>query len=196
VKPFPTTVEGIYAQHLAAGYAMSFHMPHLRTLAEGLEQAVEFGVNRGCSSAALLAGGVGHLLSYDIRVKTPAALALEVAAGARWDYRIGDSRTGAIPPCDLLLVDSLHTYAQVEAELAHAADQVRRWLIFHDSISFGSVGANGETGHWVWSGDRPPIPATAIGIRPAIDALMIRDDSWRIASHETASHGLLVLERR
>jgi hypothetical protein len=40
------------------------------------------------------------------------------------------------------------------------------------------------------------VPLTALGIRPAIDDLMIRDPSWRIVARYTDSHGLLVLERR
>jgi hypothetical protein len=40
------------------------------------------------------------------------------------------------------------------------------------------------------------VPTDALGIRPAIDELLIRDPSWRIVAHYTDSHGLLVLERR
>ena len=35
----------------------------------------------------------------------------------------------------------------------------------------------------------------ALGIRPAIDQLLMRDPSWRIMAHYLDSHGLLVLSR-
>ncbi len=186
-------VEALYRGHAEGRTTMAAHLPRLRALAAGLPLAVEFGVKRGGSSSALLLGAQ-HVLSYDL-VETPQARELEAAAGDSWEYRIGDSRTADVRACDLLLVDSLHTYAQVRAELQRWAGRVRRWLVFHDSVTFGSIGADGETGRWLHAGP-PPIPPEALGIRPAVDELMIADDTWRIVSHETASHGLLVLERR
>lgn len=175
--------------------AMTAHLPRLKALADGCSLVVEFGVKRGASSAALLLGAE-RVRSYDV-VATPQALQLQKVAGDRWDYRLQDSRTADISACDLLLVDSLHTYAQVTSELERHADAVRRWLVFHDTITFGSIGANGETGQHLWTyRTGQSVPKAAMGIRPAIDELMIRDQSWRIHAHYTDSHGLLVLERR
>jgi hypothetical protein len=173
---------------------MTAHLPRVRALADGLAIAVEFGVKRGASSAALLLGAT-RVVSYDI-VETPQARVLQRLAGSRWEYRLEDSRTAAIPACDLLLVDSLHTYAQVQSELCQHAAKVRRWLVFHDTITFGSIGAHGETGQHLWRYVQgQSVPMAAMGIRPAIDELMIRDPSWMIRAHHVDSHGLLVLER-
>jgi hypothetical protein len=38
----------------------------------------------------------------------------------------------SIPECDVLLIDSLHTYAHVMAELKHATS-VKETIIFHDT---------------------------------------------------------------
>jgi hypothetical protein len=189
------TVEQIYQEHCATPTAMTVHLPRLRALAEGLPLAVEFGVKRGASSSALLLGAA-RVVSYDI-VETPEALRLKAAAGDRWTYRIQNSITADVPACDLLFVDSLHTFDQVDRELARHAESVRRYLVFHDVLTFGSVGANGETGAQMWTyrlGES--VPQSCLGIRPAIDALMIRDRSWQIAASYTDSHGLLVLERQ
>jgi len=190
----PRTLEDLYAQHCASGSAMAAHLPRLRALAEGCALAVEFGVKRGASSAALLLGAT-HVISYDVR-ETPEARVLEQLAGARWEYRLEDSRAAACPPCDLLFVDSLHTYDQVRAELAAHADHVRRWLVFHDVLTFGTVGAKGESGEQIHPYRRgESVPRDALGIRPAIDELLIRDRSWHIAASYSDSHGLLVLRR-
>lgn len=183
-----------YDHWYARPSAIRAHLPRLQALAAGCGLAVEFGVKRAASSAALLLGAA-RVVSYDI-VPTPEAIRLQAEAGSRWDYRIEDSRTAEILACDLLFVDSLHTFAQVDAELRRHAEAVRRYLVFHDTITFGSVGADGETGQHCWQ-YRPgvPMPPEALGIRPAIDALLIRDRSWQIAAHYTDSHGLLVLER-
>ena len=189
------SVEEIYEAHRAGRTAMAAHLPTLRELASGLGLAVEFGVNCGGSSSALILGAE-HVVSYDV-VETPQARELERAAGDRWEYRLGDSRAARFPPPDILFVDSLHTYAQCQAELVAHASRVFRYLVFHDVITFGVIGADGETGGHLWEYETGvSVPREALGIRPAIDDLMIRDPSWRIAESYVHSHGLLVLERR
>lgn len=184
-----------YERACAAHTAMSPHLPRLRHLARGLELAQEFGVKRAASSAALLLGAE-HVISYDI-VETKEARALEQAAGTRWSYCLQDSRVAPVTPCELLFIDSLHTFAQLDAELRRHAESVRRWIVFHDTVTFGSIGAEGETGRHLWTyTPGASVPAGALGIRPAIDALMARDPTWYIRAHYTDSHGLLVLERR
>jgi len=193
--PNRAAIEAIYQRHLTKiKRAITAHLPRLRGLAAHCERIVEFGVKSGASSSALLACPL--VISYDL-VPTHEARELQQAAGSRWDYRLQDTRTAPIEPCDLLFVDSLHTYDQVHAELTRHADAVRRWLVFHDHLTFGSIGANGETGKHLWTYQPgQSVPMNALGIRPAIDNLMIRDRSWAVRSSYTDSHGLLVLERQ
>lgn len=188
-------LEALYQRHCAAGTAISAHLPRLRELAEGLELVVEFGVKRGASSCALLLGAK-RVVSYDIEA-TPDARRLEALVGDCWDYRIEDSRTANVPPAEMAFVDSLHTFAQVEAELKHA-DKISRYLVLHDVATFGEIGALAETGRhsWAYQYGRGSVPREHWGIRPAVDFLMIRDPSWHIIERRVESHGLLVLERR
>lgn len=189
------TIEDVYAQHCQGRTAMAPHLPRLRSLATGYELAVEFGVKHGASSAALLLGA-SHVISFDV-VETPQARQLQALAGDRWEYRIQDSRRAFVPECQLLFIDSLHTYAQVSDELEAHAHKVKRYLVFHDSLTFGSIGAKGESGEQLWTYQRGvSVPLEALGIRPAIDELMVRDPSWHIVAHDVTSHGLLILERR
>lgn len=190
----PRSVEEIYEATVAGRTAMAAHLPRLRELATGADLAVEFGVKRGGSSSALILGA-DHVISYDI-VETRQARELERAAGDRWEYRLEDSRTASFPSCDLLLVDSLHTYAQCRAELEAHAERVTRQLVFHDVITFGVIGADGEAGGHLWEYETGvSVPQEALGIRPAIDELMIRDPQWHVAESYYHSHGLLILER-
>lgn len=191
------TVEDIYRRHCAADTAITPHLPRLRALAEGFSLAVEFGVKRGASSSALLMGAE-RVISLDV-VATEEARELKRVAGERWDYRIGDSRTADLPDwIDGLFIDSLHTYQQCKAELEAHADKVMHWIALHDVGTFGEIGAMAETGHysWIYVPGKGSCPEKNLGIRPAVDELMCRDDSWRIAARYTDSHGLLVLERR
>lgn len=199
-----TAVQKAYDMHLRSGTAIAAHLPRLRLLAGGMSTITEFGVKRGASSSAFLLGlinaySVGVLTSYDV-VETPQARALALTVGEeRWRYRIQSSLDAPREPTDLLFVDSLHTYDQTRAELERHADSVAKLLIFHDTMTFGCVGADGESGKQLWDYGRhrgQPVPDYAYGIRPAVDQLMMRDSTWRIMCHHLDSHGLLVLERR
>lgn len=192
----PDSVEAFYQRELARPErAITAHLPRLRVLASLCRTVVEFGVKRGASSSALLLGGA-EVFSYDI-VETKEARLLERLAGPQWHYAVQDSRKAVSQMCDLLFIDSLHTYAQVDEELKIHAGWAHRWLVFHDVLTFGSIGADGETGRWSWTPEAgKSVPVEHLGIRPAIDALMIREPNWHIAASYPDSHGLLVLERR
>ncbi len=108
-----TTVDAFYQVACQQASATGPHLPRLRALAEGCDLAIEFGVKKARSSAALLMGA-SRVISCDL-IETREARLLAQIAGPRWDYRIESSITADLPPCDLLFVDSLHTYAQVKA---------------------------------------------------------------------------------
>lgn len=189
------TLESIYNDHAAGNTAISVHLPRLRALAEGLELAVEFGVKRGASSSALLLGA-DHVVSYDI-ASTPEARELKRVAGDRWEYWIEDSRRADVPECDLLFVDSLHTFEQCRDELAVHGNKASKFLVFHDTQTFGTVGAEGESGRqkWTYAAGKGSVPLDCLGIRHAVDLFQIDNPQWRIAAAYPDSHGLLVLAR-
>lgn len=177
-------IEKVYQVHCESGTAMAAHLPVLRSLAAGCSSAVEFGVKRGGSSSALLLG-CGKVTSFDI-VLNKRAVELKRLAGDAWDYRIESSLTAEPVGADLLFIDSLHTYSQMAIEISRHGPYAHKYIAFHDTITFGSVGAAGETGK-----HEPDV----LGIRPAIDEFMVRYPHWKIAAHHVNSHGLLILER-
>jgi len=190
-----TSIEEFFQSELThQERAITGHLETLRLLASRVSIVCEFGVKRGASSAALLLGA-DEVYSYDIK-ETKEARRLEALACGRWHYMVANSLDVMIPACDLLFIDSLHTFAQCDAELRRHATRVLRFLVFHDSMTFGVIGADGETGHPLWTqAQGQAVPSGAWGIRPAIDNLMIREPWWRIVRHDYHSHGLLVVER-
>jgi hypothetical protein len=181
-----SSLETIYAEWCRMPTASSPHLPTLRSLASECGVCVELGCRDGASATALLLGTDADVYSFDIEPR-PRAMRLAEIVGERWHYVIGDSRTADVPECDLMFVDAQHDYAHVNAELLAHAGKVRKYLCFHDTITFGSHGAIGESGRY---------DPEVLGIRPAIDQLMMRDESWRLVRHDTHSHGFLVLQRK
>lgn len=188
-------IETIYNRHCSTPTAITPHLPRLRAVAEGLDLAVEFGVKRGASSSALLMGAK-KVISFDV-VETREARELEAVAGDRWDYRLEDSRTAEVPPADMLFIDSQHDYEQCKAELDAHGHNIRKYIVLHDTATFGVVGADGESGRhkWAYVPGKGSVPLDCLGVRFAVDDYQIAHPEWRIAAHYADSHGLLVLRR-
>lgn len=188
------SLKEFYETCLTIPTAITPHLQTLRHYASKCEIACEFGVKRGFSSSALLMGAaVVH--SWDIAPTREAQRLAQLAP--RWDYHIEDSRLCQTPVCDLLFVDSLHTYAQVKAELDTMRGLIRKYLICHDVLTFGSVGADGESGRQSWAYEPgQSVPQEHLGIMPAILEFMAADPCWDVLEINPYSHGLLVLKRR
>jgi hypothetical protein len=155
-KP-PALVEELYRQATALSTDINEHLPLLRTLAAECEHVTEFGV-RGCvgSTLAFLAAQPKKLVSWDIdplaiiNTVTPLlfnALIPDPENRTRWEPRVGSTLEIVTEPTDLLFIDTLHTARQLKAELVRHADpierKVRKYLVFHDTVTFGHRGEDG-----------------------------------------------------
>lgn len=152
------------------------HIDVLSSYAGKCESVTEFGFRGGCSFAALLSGKPKKATTYDLRfnlalVDRFKALNMDVS------FKQADTATCNIENTDLLFIDSLHTYAHLSKELSRHADKVKNYLIFHDVVTFGSVGEDGQ---------KP-------GLRRAILEFMYKNRSWKVDFYNKKCNGLLVL---
>jgi hypothetical protein len=157
------------------------HLPVLYRYASCCPHVTEFGTRTGISTLALLRALPDRLVAYDLD-RLPAVDRLEELARLQkvnFSFRQEDTRHANIEPTDLLFIDTYHTRGQLEAELRATAASVRRYLIFHDTETYGEKGEDGGEGLW-----------------PAIAALVRRDPEWCLLDHRVANHGLTVLWRR
>jgi hypothetical protein len=158
------------------------HLPLLSLLAAQCQQVTEFGVRTGCSTLAFLHGlrtKRATLRSYDINDQFDVFKTMRPPPGTDWVFtRKSTLEIPPIEPTDLLFVDTLHRYAQVAGELALHGDSVRRWIAFHDTETFGTVGDDGGR-----------------GINEAIDEWMADRPDWRVVYRTHRNNGLTVIER-
>lgn len=195
------TLEEIYEKNRASLAATAEHLPYLRSMAEGCDVIWEFGTKHGHSSSAFLMGLPPHgkLISVDL-VITNRAKQLKKEAGNKWRLIQGSTLDRTIlavaPKPDLIFLDSLHTYEQLKEELWLWGNCSGKWLIFHDTITFATKGADGESGIYLPQPvDRAVFDPSSHGIRLAIDSFMVNNPIWRIHRHAPYGHGLLTLER-
>ena len=150
VAPQPTLDE-LYAERLTTDSDIFQHLPTLRSYAARCDHVTEFGVRYGVSTFALLHAQPKRLVSYDIRPFALEKTVERVAGRTAFSFCQADVRDVTIEETDLLFIDTLHSYAQISRELELHAPRVRRFIILHDTTTFGHTD-EGQPGPGLWPG--------------------------------------------
>lgn len=170
------------------------HLLTLYSLSVLSEKVVEFGVRGGSSSTALLAGQaarfrlglVNGYIGYDINSKCAQVVERLVRqSSTTFPARFVCGSTNTMPqiaPCDMLFIDTLHTGDQVEAEIIRHGACVRKFLVFHDTVTFGLQGEAGGEGL---------LAGIARGLQYQQDAGIV----WKLAADYQFNNGLRVYVR-
>lgn len=156
------------------------HLPTLAALSAG-HDVVEFGVRTGVSTLAWLYGRPKSLTSYDFNqcacVPDVSRVAAEI--GVPFEFHQRDTRQFQIAPCDVLFIDTVHTYDQVQAELSIHGNMARKFIVLHDTTTFGEVGEMGHGGIW-----------------KAIEDFLSANPEWVLQERFTNCSGLTILARK
>jgi hypothetical protein len=157
------------------------HLPFLEFMASQCDHVTEFGVRDGFSTCALLSGCRGKVVTYDIQRYPVCDILEQLDLPCAWEFheRSTVDESLVIEPTDLLFIDTLHTYDQAIKELALHADKARRYIVFHDTYTFGQRGN---------------VKGTK-GLMIAITEFVAANPAWRIAYHVNFNHGLTMLAR-
>ena len=124
------------------------HLPVLDRLAKECKHVTEFGVREGASTRAWMNNDV-ELISYDLfRSEEVMQLFYHAReAGKSAQYIIANIlQLQAIAETDLLFIDSLHNYEQCHFELTNFGNRARKYIVFHDTETFGKVGESSPSG--------------------------------------------------
>ena len=168
-----------------AGYAearpsdINEHVHALRSLAQRCEHVTEFGVRCGVSTVALLSGKPKTLRSYDLNGPPNLnTLYSIVPPGTNWRFNTADTLEISIDPTDFLFIDTLHEYSQLSQELKLHGNKARKYIAFHDTVTFGIDGELG--GH---------------GLNRAIEEFQAENPHWVTMADFKNCNGLRVLRR-
>jgi hypothetical protein len=156
------------------------HLPKLRELASQCTHVTEMGVRHGWSTRAWLTADV-QLRSYDVWIDPTVSKLFDLAqyAGKNVALIQADVLTIHIDSTDLLFIDTLHNYHQLTQELSRHHDRVSKYIVLHDTETFGSRDEIGQ----------------GPGLRLAITEFIDKNPQWRIQSQVTHNNGLTVLQR-
>ena len=178
-------LEERYARLCIEESEINEHLPTLRRLASECDVVVEFGT-WFCESTTALALGArrkfitcDHLVWGDVEeIRRHIELVASLAAGKFEFIQADTALPGIFSTCDLLFIDTLHTYRQLRAELAAHGNKARTYLVLHDTVKYGEVGDDGGK-----------------GLRPAIDEFLVANPHWQTQREYRNNNGLTVLKR-
>jgi hypothetical protein len=167
------------------------HLPTLKEYAEKCENIIEMGVRSIVSTWAFLAAKPKKITSIDVahpstfKSHDPNGCNLELVEklakdnGIEFNFVLGNTLEIEIKECDLLFIDTLHTYSQLKKELDLHAEKAKKYLILHDTESFKE---NGED-------------KVDKGIGFAIEEFLLENKKWEIEKVYTNNNGLMILKR-
>jgi GT2 family glycosyltransferase len=153
--------------------------PTLKSYAEKCQHITEFGVRGVFTTWAFLAARPKRMVSYDIEYCTNIEEAKDEAkkAGISFDFVHNDVLKSNIEKTELLFIDTKHTYSQLKAELEKHAGNVEKFILIHDTTSYGEVGEDDGPGEW-----------------KAIEEFLAINEDWSLKERFTISNGLTILE--
>lgn len=178
-------LEGIY------DYCHKYHsdinelFPVIREYASKCGHITEMGVRGVYSTYAFFSGRPKKMISYDI--VTPKIMqevvTLSHQNGIDFKFIEQDVLTVTIEETDLLFIDTLHTYKQLAEELRIHGNKSRKYLMFHDTHTFG-VNDECET------------DCSKKGLKLAISEFIKDNPHWALIYETDQSNGLTILERK
>ena len=166
---------------------INYHLQTLRYFSNQCDSIVEMGVRWIVSTWAFLDAKPKKLTSYDInhpntwqegelRLNECKNFARE--NNIEFNFIQDDVLKVNIEETDLLFLDTWHVYDQLKKELKIHSSKVKKYIILHDTVTFGETG---ETEGYK-------------GINYAINEFLIENEgAWRLYEHYTFNNGLTVL---
>ncbi len=155
----------------------------------------EFGSRFGDSTVALIHSKPKKMISYDL-FKSDFIKELNEE---NYSFVQSDTLQVNIEETDLLFIDTLHRYFQLYNELGLHAKNVKKYIILHDTETYGEVDEPLYAPQIPVKMSEKVIRTKAKGLKQAISDFLNttkEGKNWKIKEVFTNNNGLTVLERQ
>ena len=173
------------------------HLPTLKKYSEECDTIVEMGVRNIVSTWAFLAGNPKKLTSLDLYSPVKFGGNLQEVYDAVDSTNINflfiehDSLTYEMELCDLLFIDTWHDYLQLKQELTRHHSKVKKYIIFHDTVSFADLDEKSADEMGKLNQNETNLPK---GLWPAIEEFLYHNKNWVIWEKKPNNNGLTILK--
>jgi len=174
------------------------HLETLKKYTEECDIVIEMGVRQIVSTWAFLAGNPKKLISLDLYNPEYFGGNLQEVYNAVSSTDIDftfvehDSLTYDIDSCDLLFIDTWHDFLQLKKELTRHHTKVKKYIIFHDTVSFAYSDEKNADEIGMLNQIETNLPK---GLWPAIEEFLYHNRDWVIWEKKPNNNGLTILKR-
>jgi len=178
-------LEEIYNEKCLTYSDISEHLPTLKKYTEECEHVTEMGVRYVISTYAFMMGKPKKLISIDILpvenfgINREDLKKLALENGVEFNFIVGDTTKIEIEETDLLFIDTWHVYHQLIKELTLHGNKSRKYIILHDTTTFGEYGECNE-GEGLWK---------------AVEEFLNLNSNWILEKKYTNNNGLTILKK-
>jgi len=187
------SIDEYFEYHRNSPSDINEHMQTLARYGEGCSHITEMGVRAVVSTWAFLKARPQKLVCVDIN-PTPLEHPRQLAAaqGTTLEFRQADTgdESFEIEETDLLFIDTWHVYEQLKREFDLHAERARRWIILHDTTTFGEYGEE----HTYACMTRPARHRK--GLWYAVEEFLLQNRHWQLWEKYAHNNGLTVLARK
>lgn len=179
------------------------HLETLRKLSSECEKVVELGVRGANSTVALILGKPKRIDSFDLN-EIPQELNGFLSGCSKnmsVDWRFHRENclfTDKITECDMMFIDTWHTFKQLSCELHLHSHKVKKYIVLHDTVTYGEVDENLRINEQSLGGDLlefySKLPEKK-GLMPSVQDFLTNHKNWVIKKIYKNNNGLLVLEK-
>ena len=168
------------------------HLPVLHALAKECKTICEMGVRNAVSVYAFAAAKPEKLICVDIKQQPGFTAFINACKNENINIVpiIADSRNIVLEKVDLLFIDTLHTYGQLITELNVHHKNVNKYIVLHDTVSYGYEDESTDYGT-----TNPSSPTGAKGLVPAVNDFLTQNKEWYIYKTYTNNNGITILAK-
>jgi len=175
------------------------HLPTLRKLSEQCDHVTEMGTRKAISTLSLLIGKPKKVVSIDLNYHFFKPYEEETKFFAEccktnFQFIEADVLKIDIEKTDMLFIDTLHTYNQLSKELRKHEKNVKKWIVLHDTVTFGERDEDFYQ-NGIVSDEVKNDPISKRGLYNALVDFLEENKNWRIKEHYTNNNGLTIIER-
>jgi hypothetical protein len=178
-------IQELYDKNVNTPSDINEHLPTLFKYAKECDSIAEFGVRWVCSSYAFALANTKKLICVDIitneHVNNFLSLCKEENVNVKFYQE--NTLTFDLEPVDLLFIDTLHSFNQLSQELKIHHKKVNKYIILHDTISFGYTNEDDRN-----TGEN-------CGLIPAIKNFLNENKNWVEEITYKNNNGLTILKK-
>jgi hypothetical protein len=185
-------IDKIYEQKIAEKSDINELLPIVFKYAQECDHITEFGTRCGNSTCAFLKARPSKLQAYDMFRYDQVDILSDSAKlwGIQFTFNLADVLQISIETTDLLFIDTVHNYDQLSSELRIHANSVRKYILLHDTETYGEIGDYAEPKYNSFDVKL----VNGMGLNKAINEFVQANKNWIIKERITYCNGLVVLE--